>query len=204
MKTLTQTKTASYREKGSRFIGHLFPAERKELFERKLDQLKSEYHDATHHCYAYRIGVNEIREAVQDDGEPSGTAGLPILNQLKSYEVVNAGLVVVRYFGGTKLGKSGLISAYGETAKQCLDTSHLHKLIQTENFELTYPYPQQNRIDKLKATHDLIELEAEYQEKITLTLACPLENSEQLFKKLRGMQHLDIHFNKLGRDFVSQ
>src|SRR5699024_755346 len=98
--------------------------------------------DATHHCYGWRISPNNIEEFAQDDGEPGGTAGLPILNQLKSFNVVNGACVVVRYFGGTKLGKAGLIQAYGHTAELCLKQAELSNLVATQNFRIIYPYQE--------------------------------------------------------------
>ena len=104
-----------YQDRGSRFIGILFPCDNHDSFEEKLINIREEYLDATHHCYASRIGIEPFDELAGDAGEPSGTAGLPILNRLRSYEVTNSGLVVIRYYGGTKLGKPGLIQAYGTT-----------------------------------------------------------------------------------------
>lgn len=202
LKTTSSKPTVSYRDKGSKFIGYLFPARSVEVFQGQLDQIKAKYPDATHHCYAYRIDPTNVQEFAQDDGEPSGTAGLPILNQLKSFEIVNAGLVVVRYYGGTKLGKSGLIEAYGYTAKRCLEQGRLKKIIPTVNFDITYPYNRQNEIDKLKATFNLMELDASYLADVTLTLACPLSNAKQLVDQLGKLEYLSIQYDKLGNSFV--
>lgn len=203
MKTVTQETSATVREKGSKFIGYLFPAESVKNFNAKLKLIKSDFHDASHHCYAWRVNPNNIEEFAQDDGEPGGTAGLPILNQLKSHETVNCGCVVVRYFGGTKLGKSGLIQAYGQTAEFCLQKASLKTLIPTQNFKISYPYQEQAQVSRLKNSFDLKELGAEYLEKVTLRIACRSEQAPAFFKELQQLAHLGIEVKKNGDGFVT-
>ncbi|HET6528822.1 MAG TPA: YigZ family protein [Balneolaceae bacterium] len=202
MKTIPQETTATFREKGSKFIGFLFPVESVEKFEERLDRLKAEYHDASHHCYGWRIHPNKIEEFAQDDGEPGGTAGLPILNQLKSYDALNCACVVIRYFGGTKLGKSGLIQAYGHTAKLCFQKASLSTLIPTENFKITYPYQEQSHINRLKNSFDLKELSSEYLEKVTLKIACRSEQAPAFARELEKLEHLGVDSTKLGKGFI--
>lgn len=202
LKTVKVDVSETFREKGSKFIGHLYPVRDVEKFDKKLDKLKSKYPDATHHCYAYRINPNNLNEFVHDDGEPRGTAGLPILNQLKSFDVANTGLIVVRYFGGTKLGKPGLIDAYGQTARLCLEKAALAGIIRTKNIELSYFYNRQNEIDQVKSSFELIELESEYLEKVTLVLACPFAMAERMFMELDRLKYLDIHYERMGEGFV--
>src|SRR5699024_4887277 len=117
--------------------------------EQQLNTLKEEHFDATHHCFAWRLNPVKLRSFAQDDGEPSGTAGLPILNQLRSFKVVNAGLIVIRYYGGTKLGKAGLINAYKTTAEYCLQQATLQTLQHVWLLSIDYPYDQQNTVDTL-------------------------------------------------------
>ncbi len=163
--------------------------ESKEAFEDRLQKIKSKYPDATHHCYAWRINPHKIEEFAQDDGEPGGTAGLPILNKLKSSEAVNCACVVVRYFGGTKLGKSGLIEAYGHTAQLCLKQASLLMLIPTKNFKITYSYSEQNKIDQLKNSFDLKEIDAQYLENVTLRIACRTEQANDFLARLKQLEH---------------
>lgn len=202
MKTVQATYQETFREKGSKFIGYLFPASSSDLFDEGLQDIKSEYPDATHHCYAWRINPNKVEEFVQDDGEPSGTAGLPILNKLKSFEVVNCGCVVVRYYGGTNLGKSGLIQAYSYTAELCLQKASLQTLIPTQNFEITYPYSQQSHIDQLKNRFDLKEINTQYLEQITLEIACRSGQADEFWDSLQQLAHQDIESEKKGDGFV--
>lgn len=202
MKTVKEKVKATYRDKGSKFIGYLFPASTTKEFDQTLQSIRSEYPDATHHCYGWRIDPNDIQEFAQDDGEPSGTAGLPILNQLKSYGVVNIGCVAVRYYGGTKLGKSGLIRAYGDTAELCLQKAVLTSLIPTQHFEITYPYSKQSHIDQLKNRFDLKEINSQYLEKITLEIACRSEQANEFADALKRISHQDIQSKKKGEGFV--
>lgn len=203
MQSITQSYRTSFREKGSKFIGILFPAASEDEFENHLTGIKSEFPDATHHCYGWRINPNDIKEFAQDDGEPGGTAGLPILNQLKSHDLVNAGCVVVRYYGGTNLGKSGLIQSYSEAAKRCLDQAAFVRLIPTRNYLISYPYTQQNRIDRLQNSFDLKILDATYREKVTLLAACRSDQSDAFWKALQQSAHLDIEAQKKEAGFVA-
>ncbi len=202
MQTVTEQISETFRDKESKFIGFLFPTTNKNEFEAKLEQIRSQYPDATHHCYAWRVNPTDLQEFAQDDGEPSGTAGLPILNQLKSGNLVNSAVVVVRYHGGTNLGKSGLIQAYGHTASLCIEKATLSPVIRTHKFELNYPYDKQNEIDKLKSTFQLVELDAEYLADVTLTLACRLTEAMNLQARLDRLQHLNITYKDLGKGFI--
>lgn len=202
MNKVTRSTSESFREKGSKFIGHLFPAETKEEFEAKLDEIKSKYPDATHHCYAWRIDPANLEEFAQDDGEPGGTAGLPILNRLKSYDAVNAGIVVVRYYGGTNLGKSGLIQAYGHSAEECLRKTKLVPILLVWKVEVTYPYSEQNCIDKLIHRFDLKEASSTYAEKVNQILNCPVQFKSELQENLEKLEHRDIHYRMLEKSFV--
>lgn len=183
-------------------MGHLFPAESEKDFQEELDHLRSKYPDATHHCWAWRLNPAQPKEFSSDDGEPSGSAGLPVLNQLKSFEVVNAGMVVVRYYGGTKLGKSGLIEAYGRGAQLCLESANLISIRPVQLFEIQYPYPEENIINKLKNDHELYVQDSEYLEVVKLKVACPKKNSARFERELSGVEHLKITFEKLGESFI--
>lgn len=202
VKKPTDTTTASFREKGSKFTGYLFPVENKEQFEARLEEIRSKYPDATHHCYAWRFNPTHIEEFAQDDGEPPGTAGLPILNQLKSDEAVNAAVVVVRYYGGTNLGKSGLIQAYGRAARLCLGRATFKTILQVRKLRLSYPYPEQNAVDKMAHDFELKELKSSYLEKVTMTLACPLKHEPALKKRLEQLTHKGVSYELLEKSYV--
>ncbi len=201
LKTVTAIYSDSFRVKGSKFIGSLFPATSASQFDDVLNDVVSAHPTATHHCYAWRIGLDSIEEFAQDDGEPPGTAGQPILNQLKSAGLVNSGLIVVRYYGGTNLGKGGLIDAYGHTAELCIANASLKTVIATQLYKVRYTYNQQNLIEKWKNQYQLIEKESEYLENVTLILACPTETSANFLNDLQNSNHLITFFEELGNGF---
>lgn len=203
MHTITEQIQHSFREKGSKFIGHLFPVTSKKDFESKLNNLKSTYPDATHHCYAWRINPSQIEEFSQDDGEPTGTAGKPILNKLKSFEMVNCSCVVVRYYGGTKLGTSGLIQAYGKSAELCLEKAKHRTIIPTKNIVITYPYQQQKEIDQLKNKFDLKEIEAHYTDNVRLIMACRANQADAFEQALQKLEHKGLSMTKKGSGYVT-
>ncbi|HOI47993.1 MAG TPA: YigZ family protein, partial [Prolixibacteraceae bacterium] len=119
-KTVSAPSEGLFKDKGSRFISYLYPVTTEEEIKEIIQQVKKAHHSARHHCYAWRLGRENIRFRANDDGEPSSTAGKPILGQLTSFELTNVLLVVVRYFGGTLLGTSGLINAYREAASEAI------------------------------------------------------------------------------------
>lgn len=202
--TINEQFTADYRIKGSKFLGYLFPCEDETAWNEKLAGIKKEHPTATHHCQAYRIGPNNITEFSSDDGEPSGTAGLPMLNKLRSEDVLNVGLVVVRYYGGTKLGKSGLIDAYGHTAERCLQNANLLRIMPTVRYEIIYPYDKEGAIEQLFKTFGLREEEATYLSHVTKVVACPAEHSIQFERELERISHFGIYSEPLGRNFIAE
>ncbi len=204
MKTILENSESSLRELGSKFYGFLFICSNENEFKDNLDKIKKEYPDASHHCYGYRINPESIIEFSSDDGEPSGTAGLPILNQLKSFDVINTGIVVVRYFGGTKLGKPGLIQSYGASAKLCLENATVYEIYLVQLFEITYPYPLENIINKLIDNFQLVEQSAEYLEEVTKVFACPITIIDRLEKELESILHLPLSFKMLHKSYISE
>lgn len=202
MKIITKNAPSSLRELGSKFLGFLFFCKDEGEFKKELDHLKTKYSDASHYCYGFRVDPTTIIEFSSDDGEPSGTAGLPILNQLKSFDVVNAGIVVLRYFGGTKLGKPGLIAAYGETAKLCLQETSLKEIQQVQLFKIEYPYSLENLIQKLENNYELTEQTSEYLEFITKVFACPINRSIKCGNELESLSHHPITFEMLHKSYI--
>jgi uncharacterized YigZ family protein len=138
--TITGHYTAEYKDRGSKFIAYAFPAYTEEEWQTHLQTVKQEHFKARHHCYAFRIGLDQNNFRANDDGEPSGTAGRPILGQIDKFGLTNVFIVVVRYFGGTKLGTSGLINAYRETAKAALEQATIIERIIEEVYLLEFDY----------------------------------------------------------------
>ena len=202
LKTVSDIFTSEFKERGSKFIGYLFPAKSEHEFDEQLQKLKTELWDASHHCYAYRIGASDTTEFSSDDGEPSGTAGLPILNQLKSSELVDVGAISVRYFGGTKLGKSGLIESYGESIRLAIDAAKLLEIKLVQFVQVTYPYSQENAINKLILDYELVEQTAEYLAEVSKLFACPLQNISILKNSLEALEHLSISHKMLHKSYI--
>jgi uncharacterized YigZ family protein len=201
MQTVTNIFTTDYRVKGSKFLGNIFPCGNETEAEEALQNIKSEHPAATHHCYAYICNPHRITEFSSDDGEPGGTAGLPILNTLRSRNLMNVLLIVVRYYGGTKLGKSGLIDAYTHSAELTIESSVKKKLIPIKTFKITYDYPQQNQIDKLKNNFTWIELDSVYLEKVVLEFGCPISETDRFESRLQTLRHLFDEIEYTGNSF---
>lgn len=144
--TIEKPSVAEFKDRGSKFIAHTFPITTTDDFKRQLQELKKEHPKAVHHCFAYRIGTDGNNYRVSDDGEPSGTAGRPILGQLDSKQLTNTAVIVVRYFGGTLLGVPGLINAYKMATAMALQlTPIIQKQIEI-NYSIQFDYTQMNEI----------------------------------------------------------
>ena len=139
-KTIKSFSHGIFRDKGSRFIANAYPVADQEAVKPILDSLRKEFHDARHHCYAYMLGRERSVWRVNDDGEPSGTAGKPILGQINSFGLTNILIVVIRYFGGTLLGVPGLINAYRSAASEAIANAKIIKCTVQDYYEITFPY----------------------------------------------------------------
>ena len=144
--TLAGPAEAIYKEKSSKFLAYAYPVESEEEIRTLLDALRKKYYDATHHCYAWRLGPHGETFRANDDGEPSGTAGKPILGQLLSNDITDCLVVVVRYFGGTKLGVPGLIAAYRESAAEAIAAAEIVELTVDRTVRVDFPYVAMNAI----------------------------------------------------------
>jgi uncharacterized YigZ family protein len=149
-KTIIQaSKEGLFKDRGSKFYGYAFPVTNEEEIKEKIELLKKQHYNARHWCYAWQLGKNYDHYRANDDGEPSNSAGMPIYGQLQSFNVTNVLVVVVRYFGGTKLGVGGLIKAYKNGAKLALENSIIiHKTID-EVFLIKFEYPEMNTIMRI-------------------------------------------------------
>lgn len=200
--TVTSEFQFDYRIRGSKFLGFLHHATSINDAEKVRSVVKSEHPTATHHCYAFTVNPCEPVEMAADDGEPGGTAGLPILNTLRSFQMMNVILIVVRYFGGTKLGKSGLIEAYRETAAGTISQALLKKIIPLKTYRIVYDYALQGYIDKLKNDFPLTEIDATYLEKVELLLGCPFDDVFQFETALLSKKHILSNVEVRGESFL--
>ena len=157
-----------FKEKGSKFFGYAFPVLSEDDVKDCLEVLKKKHHSARHFCYAYQIGVEHTQYRANDDGEPNNSAGLPIYGQIQSFEVTNTLIVSVRYFGGTKLGVGGLISAYKKSAQLALTASEIIEKTINVQFKLTFNYDLMNPVmriikeKQIEIVHQRLEMDCSY------------------------------------------
>lgn len=182
------------KEKGSKFIGFAYPVNNENELKDALEKVRTEYPKATHHCYAFRMGLTGENYRANDDGEPSGSAGLPIYNQLLANEITNVLVIVVRYYGGTKLGVSGLVKAYKESAKLTLEEANIiTKELETE-IEIHFNFNQQNTIFTLLSKFDAKVLNFDANENCILTASLKTAQKQNISDKLSEMQYISFEF----------
>lgn len=191
-KTIETPSTGYFKDKGSKFYSYAYPLKNEDEVKELITALKKEHHSARHHCYAWRLGTEEIHTRANDDGEPSSTAGKPILGQLQSYDVTNILVVVVRYFGGTLLGVSGLINAYRSATVEALNNANiLSKLIEIQ-YELKFEYPMLNTVmNKLKQDNYTI-VTTDFQESCRLIFKARKSEDERAFKSFEEIYGIEI------------
>ncbi len=189
-KTIEKESTGYFKDKGSKFYSYAYPLNNEDEVKGIITRLKKEHHSARHHCYAWRLETEEIRTRANDDGEPSSTAGKPILGQLQSYEVTNILVVVVRYFGGTLLGVSGLINAYKTATIDVLNSADIQTKIIENNFELKFEYPMLNPVMNTIKKEALDILSTDFQESCKLIFSVrktEAEKAHKIFNELYGV-----------------
>lgn len=145
---------ALFKDKGSKFLAFVLPFEDKKELKKILENLRKEHHNARHFCFAYRINPKHIKERANDDGEPAHTAGTPILGQLQSKQLLDVLLVVVRYFGGTKLGVPGLINAYKTAAKLAIENAMIAEMEIEEEVKIAFDYAEMNTVMRILKKED--------------------------------------------------
>ena len=183
--TIAAPAEASSRERSSKFLAYAYPVQQEEQIREILDGLRKKYYDATHHCYAWRLGPGGAAFRANDDGEPSGTAGKPILGQLLSNDITDCLVVVVRYFGGTKLGVPGLIAAYRESAAEAIAAAEIVELTVDRTVRVDFPYVAMNAIMRVvKEEQPRIEGQT-FDNLCTMRLTIRESRAETLVGKLR-------------------
>ncbi|WP_066441004.1 IMPACT family protein [Chryseobacterium sp. CCH4-E10] len=183
------------KEKGSKFIGFAYPVNNEEELKKALEKMKAEHPKATHHCYAFRIGLNGENYRANDDGEPSGSAGLPIYNQLLANEITNTLVVSVRYYGGTKLGVSGLVKAYKESAKLTLEEANIVVKELEIEIKIQFNFNQQNIIFTLLSKYDAKIVNFDSQEKASIIANIKLKHQNEIAESLKNIQFVDYKFS---------
>lgn len=173
-KTIKKQCEGVYKDKGSKFICILFPLLDEETFVKKLQEIKAEHKNARHWCYSYRLGHEGIIYRINDDGEPSGTAGKPIHNQLLSNSLTNVAAIVVRYFGGTKLGTSGLIKAYKSATSEAINSAVIEEKEVSNYFEITFDYAQMPAVMKWVRQNNLKTTNQNFDLDCSITVVTPV------------------------------
>jgi uncharacterized YigZ family protein len=190
--TITQTSTAEFRDRGSKFIAFCFPIANTKDFKDRLNEIKKEHPKATHHCFAYRIGLDGNQFRVSDDGEPSGTAGRPILGQIDSKGLTNILVIVVRYFGGTLLGVPGLINAYKTATSLALQvTPFVQKPIE-EIVTLQFDYTMMNDVMTIIKQYNCTVISQELQLFCIMKVGIPKNRLDDILYKFRDVRGVEI------------
>lgn len=177
-RTLESPAQAEFKDKGSRFLVFAYPVQTAEQVKKHVDDLRQEHHKARHWCYAYRLGVDGNQFRANDDGEPSGSAGRPILGQIDSFELIDVLVVVVRYFGGTLLGVPGLIHAYKTSTQMALENAQIIEKNIEKTVRIRCEYPYLNEAIRIAKNHQAEIIEQDLQLDCRLTVRIPLVNAE--------------------------
>lgn len=193
--TIEEISTGIFKDKGSKFISYAYPVKEEGEIKEIIKLLKKEHFNARHHCYAWRLGDEDIRFRANDDGEPSSTAGKPILGQLVSFNTTNILIVVVRYFGGTLLGVGGLINAYRSAAKDALLNARIIEKKIERVFQISFSYKELNDVMGIVKSENLNQLETNFLESCTLKFSIrksEAQRVEGLFGKFHGVTIKEI------------
>ena len=182
------------KEKGSKFIGFAYPVNSEAEIKERLNHLYEIHPKATHHCYAYRLGINGENYRAHDDGEPSGSAGLPIYNQLLAHQITNVLVVVIRYYGGTKLGVGGLVKTYKESAKFTLEEAEIITKELESEIEIRFKFSHQNQIFTLLNKYDAKILDFDAQEICIIKASIKIAKKENISNELSEML-LEFNFS---------
>ena len=191
-KTVKGISQGLYKEKMSKFISFAEPVQSADEAKAVIKKYQNQYHDARHVCWAYMIGTDRSEYLSSDNGEPSGTAGKPILGQINSFELTNIVIVVVRYFGGIKLGTSGLIVAYREAAAEAIKAGEILECHEQATLTFTFAYLGMNDVMKVIKSEDLRILSQDFDNCCTMTVQLDADKAEPLTKRLSDLGGVSI------------
>lgn len=192
--TIAEPTVAEFKDRGSKFLAYAFPIYSVEDFKHYWKQLKEEHPKAVHHCFAYRLGTDGVQFRASDDGEPSGTAGKPILGQIDSKGLTNVLVVVVRYFGGTLLGVPGLINAYKTSTVLALQLTPIVRKVVKHLYKITFDYTKMNDVMRWLRNFDADITYQDMQLFCTIHFLLPpsrIDECKQIFENIRGIEFID-------------
>ena len=191
--TLEEMSHGLYKDKGSRFIAQAYPVTDEEQIRAILAEIKKTYYDARHHCYAWQLGQDEVSYRVNDDGEPSGTAGKPIHGQILSAGITDVLIVVVRYFGGTKLGVRGLIDAYKGAAQDAIAQAKIIQKVREKRFRVVFDYVSMHDVMKIIKDNHLDTSEQTFHLRCSLVLTVRKAIAPQILEQLSTISGTEVH-----------
>jgi uncharacterized YigZ family protein len=191
-KTILSSSGGIYKDRGSRFISFAFPVSDPEQVKPIIEKIRKEHHDARHHCFAYMIGQERLIWRTNDDGEPSGTAGKPILGQINSHGLTNILIVVCRYFGGTLLGVAGLINAYKSAAASAIENTEIIEQVLREIHEIIFLYGNMNDVMKILKDEGIDQSDQQFGLECRILIRFRVSAKENILKRLsriEGLKH---------------
>jgi len=190
--TIEKSSVAELKDRGSKFLAYAFPVQTVDDFKKRLKGLKEEHPKAAHHCFAYRLGMDKNNFRSSDDGEPSGSAGKPILGQIDSKELTNVAVVVVRYFGGTLLGVPGLINAYKTSTSLALQLTAIIQKPVLIQYDLHFDYTLMNEVMMVVKRFGCVVFQNEMQLFCRMAIGIPKESLDLCLEKLHELHGVDV------------
>lgn len=181
-----------YKEKNSKFYGYAFPVTNEDEIKNHLETLRKQHHGAVHFCYAFQIGTNKIQYRANDDGEPSNSAGMPIYGQIQSFGLTNILVVIVRFFGGVKLGVGGLISAYRTAAQMALEESEIIEKTIDIFFKVNFDYKNMNKVMRVIKEKNLSIISQNMNESCEIIISTRKKNAEIIFDIFDNLFEIEV------------
>ncbi|MBQ6156023.1 MAG: YigZ family protein [Bacteroidales bacterium] len=191
-KTIAKPAEGSYSEKRSKFLAYAFPVQNEQEVKQRLAEIQKKHWDARHHCYAYILGPNKDAYRLNDNGEPSGTAGRPIYGQLLSKDLTNTLVIVVRYFGGIKLGVSGLQNAYKVAAREALEAAVIEERTVQETYRVTFEYVKMNDIMQILKDPEVQVLDRQSYMQCIYTISVRQRDADRITMALRKVPMTEV------------
>ena len=181
-----------FKDKNSKFYGFAFPVNNEDQVKNELEKVKKIHPNASHHCYAYQIGVEDIIYRANDDGEPNNSAGMPIYGQIQSFDITNVLIVVVRYFGGTKLGVSGLINAYRSSAKITIESSEIIEKIVEVYFKIIFDYDMMSKVLRILKEKNIEIIQQKLELNCEYIIAVRKKESKSILEFFKNLYKVEI------------
>lgn len=192
--TITSLAQGLYKEKGSKFLAYAYPVVNEDDIKNCQEELRKLHYDARHHCYGWVLGLDDQSHRANDDGEPNHSAGDPILGQIRSFELTNILVVVVRYFGGTKLGVGGLINAYKLATEDALKQATIKQIFETLDIEMTFPYEVLSNVERIISELDIDVTLRDFQLDCRIEASLKKDLRQELMTRVEDLYTLKLKF----------